>query len=85
MSVLLETDGRKRISLARLGAEQSEYYIAERRDDGSILLVPAEVRPKVLDVIERVAPNWRDAVEVTDVSERSEWAKARANSEQPDG
>jgi len=63
MSILLETDSRKRISLARLGAEQSSYYLAEQRPDGSILLVPAEVRPKVLDTIERVVPDLDAAAE----------------------
>jgi len=62
VSILIETDSRRRVSLARLGVEADTYYLAERRSDGSIVLVPAEVRPKVLDVVDRLAPDWRESV-----------------------
>ena len=76
-SVLLETDSRKRVSLARLGVEKSTYFLAEQRDDGSILLVPAEVRPKLLDVVERVVPDLDAAAATTDVQARAEWKALR--------
>jgi len=80
MSHLLETDGRRRVSLARLGVEKDSYFLAERRDDGSILLTPAEVRPKVLEVVERVVPD-ADAVAALgadDVRRSDEWEAAKA-------
>lgn len=58
MSILVETDGRRRVSLAKLGVEADTYYLAEKRDDGTIVLVPADVRPKVFEVADRLVPGW---------------------------
>ena len=69
---VLETDARRRISLAKLGVEESSFFLAEARADGSILLTPAEVRPKVLDKVDNAFPGWEAAT--ADVGE----AKASA-------
>lgn len=78
MSILVETDARKRISLAKLGVDDTRYYMADRRPDGSILLRPAEVRPKVMDTIDRVMPDWRTTTaNETDVKPSAEWERIR--------
>ena len=87
MDILVETDSRKRISLAKLGVEESRYYLADCRPDGSILLRPAEVRPKVMDVIDRAIPNWRETVATeTDVKPSPLWEQVRDDyiAEHPD-
>lgn len=40
-------DGRRRTSLAKVGAKEDTRYIAETFDDGSILLTPAVTIDKV--------------------------------------
>jgi len=78
MSILVETDARKRISLAKLGVDDTKYYLAECRADGSILLRPAEVRPKVMDIVERAHPDWEETlVNETDVKPSAEWERVR--------
>jgi len=74
MAILLETDSRKRISLAKLGIDEASYFLAEQRADGTILLVPAEVRPKVLETVERAIPDWEAAAAETEMPQpSSEW------------
>lgn len=41
---LVEVDARKRVSLG--GLVQHRYYLAKVESDGTIILTPAEVRPK---------------------------------------
>ena len=85
MSTLLETDSRKRISLAKLGVEDSKYYLAECRADGSIVLRPAEVRPKVIEVVDRAIPDWRtNAATETEVKPSAEWQRVRDEFEAAD-
>jgi len=74
VTILLETDSRKRVSLAKLGVGEASYFLAEQRPDGTIILVPAEVRPKVLEIVERAIPDWETAAAETEQPEHSsEW------------
>jgi len=41
--VLVELDSGGRLSLRRLAGEDDRYFLAQRRSDGTILLVPADV------------------------------------------
>ena len=44
--MLVELDGRRRASLARVGAEH-RYYLAHRDPDGTIVLTPAVVQSEL--------------------------------------
>lgn len=44
---LLELDSRRRGSLAKMGRPEDTRYLVEVQDDGTIILTPAEVTPKV--------------------------------------
>jgi len=86
MSILIETDGRRRVSLARLGVEADTYYLAERRANGTIVLVPAEVRPKVFDLVDEAVPGWDEAKAPTpeDVSPNAMWEQIKKADDKAD-
>jgi hypothetical protein len=43
--ILIELDGRRRASLARLGRPEHRRYLARVEPDGTIVLTPARVVP----------------------------------------
>jgi len=78
MQFIVESDSRRRLSLARLGVEKDAVYLAERRDDGSIVLTPADVRPKVLEVVERVFPDLDELAAIDTGEPDPLWDAAKA-------
>ena len=44
-AMLLESDDRGRVSLARLPGENASRYLARRLDDGTVILEPVVVLP----------------------------------------
>lgn len=66
--VLIELDGRRRASLARLGRPEHRRYLARVESDGTIVLTPAAVVPlamtdEEIEALPDEAPNLARAAE----------------------
>ncbi len=82
--VLIELDSRGRLSLRRLAEEDDRYFLAQKRPDGSILLMPADVAPRRrvvgpdhTEVIADEIVDLRDRMKSDDSPKKSLWWEQR--------
>ena len=54
----VQPDSRGRIPLGRYTKELSDHYLISVNDNGVITLIPATVRPAILDRLEEIAPGF---------------------------
>ena len=67
MDILVELDGRRRVSLGKVGRPEHTRYLVSEEPDGSLLFTPAvvisELEAKLLanrDLVERIEENRRN-------------------------
>ena len=82
--VLIELDSRRRLSMRRLAEEEDQYFLAQKRPDGSILLTPADVAPRRpivndddADVVTDAIVDLRDRVNGEESPKKSSWWEQR--------
>ncbi len=61
-STVIVPDNRGRVLLGKVTAEVAGHYIASVDDDGVITLVPAVVRPKIVERILELDPTMLDRI-----------------------
>lgn len=77
---MVKPDGRGRIPLARFVSDLADQYLVKVSANGVISLVPATVRPAVLDEVETIVPSFEADLAVaveSDAGSSSFWESVR--------